>query len=101
MAPPSDAFQQRFARLVRPLSFDAAFAGGWRLGELRARPGRVEVELRHELEPPLVVEIVPRGGGPHFQRSRHYEIRAAAREFTAAQREALNALSSAIVENDR
>jgi hypothetical protein len=101
LAPAGEALRGRFARLVRPLSFDGAFAGGWRFGQLRACPGIVEVELRHEAEPQLVVELVPRGQGAHFQRSRHYEIRAAGREFTAAQRQALAVLSQAITENDR
>jgi hypothetical protein len=101
MAPASHAFQQRFARLVRPLPIDGTFAGGWRFARLSTRPGRVEVELSHEAEPPLVVEIVPRGRGPHLRRSRHYDIRAAARESSAAQRKALDVLCSAIVENDR
>jgi hypothetical protein len=101
MAPPSAAFQQRFARLVRPLALDQSFAGGWRFGRLSARPGRVAVELQHEREPALVVEIVPRGRGPHFRRSRHYDIRALERECTAGQHEALTALSQAIADNDR
>jgi hypothetical protein len=101
MEPASEAFQRRFARLVRPLALDQTFAGGWRFGQLSARPGRVAVELQHELEPALLVEIVPRGQGPHFRRSRHYDIRALEREFTAAQHEALTALSRAIAENDR
>ena len=100
LAPASEAFRRRFARLVRPLSFDGPFAGGWRFGEVLAAPGRVEVELRHAVEPRLVVELVPRGHGPHFRRSRHYEIRAAERKFTAAQHEALTVLSEAIAEND-
>lgn len=101
LAPAGDALRGRFARLVRPLSFEGDFAGGWRFGQLRARPGLVEVELRHEVEPQLVVELVPRGQGPHFHRSRHYEIRATGREFTVAQREALAVLSEVITENDR
>ena len=100
LSPASDAFRQRFARLVQPLSFDATFADGWRFGQLRARPGLVELELQHAVEPRLVVELVPRGRGQHFRRSRHYDIRPAGREFTAAQREALTALSQAILEND-
>jgi len=101
LAPASEKLRERFARLVQPLSFDATFADGWRFGPISARPGHVRVELRHAVEPPLVVELVPRGQGPHFQRSRHYEIRAAAREFTAAQRAALTALSRAVTTNDR
>jgi hypothetical protein len=100
MRPASDGLRQRFARLVQPLSFDAAFAGSWRFGQLSARPGRVEVELRHADEPPLLIELVPRGDAPHFQRSRHYDIRVSARELTAAQREALTELSQAIAKND-
>ena len=101
LAPADEAFQGRFARLVSPLPFDGSFAGGWRFGPLRTGPGLVAVELLHEQEPPLLVEIVPRGDGGHFQRSRHYDIRAAARDFTAAQHQALRALSAAIARNDR
>jgi hypothetical protein len=100
LSPASDALRQRFARLVQPLSFEAPFADGWRFGQLRACPGLVELELRHAAEPRLVVELVPRGRGRHFRRSRHYDIRAAGRDFTAAQREALTVLSQAILEND-
>lgn len=101
LAPASDALRQRFARLVRPLAVDAVFAGGWRFGPLRAQPGRVQVELEHAVEPPLVVEIVPHGPGAHFQRSRHYDIRATGGDFTVAQREALSTLCQAISANDR
>lgn len=100
LTPAGEALRGRFARLVRPLSFDGTFAGGWRFGQLRARPGLVEVELRHDAEPQILVELVPRGQGPHFHRSRHYEIRATGRDFTAAQRKALTTLSHAIAEND-
>jgi hypothetical protein len=101
MEPATEAFQQRFERLVQPLAFNQTFAGGWRFGQLSTRPGRVEVELRHDREPALVVEIVPHGRGPHFRRSRHYDIRSLERECSAAQREALTALSQAIADNDR
>jgi hypothetical protein len=102
MVPATDAFQRRFARLVHPLSLDQTFAGGWRFGQLSTRPGRVEVELTHEIEPPLLVEIVPRQRrGAHFRRSRHYDIRTAARECTSAQHAALTVLSEAIADNDR
>lgn len=100
MAPASDALRRRFETLVRPLSLNGTFADGWRFGQLRACVGRVELELQHAAEPQLVVELVPRGKGQHFRRSRHYNIRAAGRELTAAQREALSALSQAIVDND-
>jgi hypothetical protein len=71
MAPAGPGMRSRLARLVQPLSFDATFAGGWRFAEISAQPGRVEVGLQHDEEPSLVVELVPRGRGPHFQRSRH------------------------------
>jgi len=100
MAPASEALRTRLARLVRPLSFDDTFAGGWRFGQVSARPGRIEVELRHTVEAPLVVEIVRHEQAPHFRRSRHYDIRTAAHECTRAQREALTALSQAIADND-
>lgn len=100
LAPASAAFRDRFARLVQPLALDDAFAGGWRFGELRMRPGQVRVELQHDAEPQLVVELVPRGRGPYFRRSRHYEIRAAGRDFTPGQHAALSALSEAIAAND-
>jgi hypothetical protein len=100
LSPASDALRQRFARLVQPLSLEATFADGWRFGRLRARPGLVELELQHAVESRLVVELVPRGRGQHFRRSRHYDIRAAGRDFTAAQREALAVLTQVILEND-
>jgi hypothetical protein len=101
LAPASAALRERFARLVEPLSIEGTFASGWRFGAIRTRPGCVAVELQHSREAPLTVEIVPRGSAPHFQRSLHYDIRAAAREFTAAQSAALAALSRVIVANDR
>jgi hypothetical protein len=101
LSPASEALRQRFARLVQPLSFDATFADGWRFGQLRACPGVVELELQHAAEPRIVVELVPRGRGQHFRRSRHYDIRASGRDFTAAQRQALAVLSQAILDNDR
>lgn len=100
MAPATEAFRERFARLIQPLPFDGTFADGWHIAELRTRPGRVEIELEHGREPKLVVELVPRGGGPHFRRSRHYEIRAAGRDFSGAQTGALSALAEAIQSND-
>jgi len=101
LAPADETFQNRFARLVEPLPFAGSFADGWRFGTLRTRPGLVAVELLHDREAPLLVEIVPRGDGGHFRRSRHYDIRAVARDFTVAQRQALHALAAAIVHNDR
>lgn len=101
LSPAPPALRERLARLVHPLAFDDRFAGGWQFGDIRAATGRVAVELRHDAEPPLVVEIVPHARAPHFRRSRHYDIRAAATELTAAQREALAALSQAIAANDR
>ena len=53
------------------------------------------------VEPPFVIELVPRGRGPHFRRSRHYDIRAAGRDLSAAQHEALTALGQVITDNDR
>lgn len=100
LAPASAAFRDRFARLVHPLRFDEAFAGGWRFGRLNTRPGQVQVELHHDAEPQLLIELVPRGDGPYYRRSRHYEIRAAGRDFTSAQEQALSAVSQAIVAND-
>jgi len=100
LAPADTALQQRFARLVRPLSFEHEFAGGWRLGVLRASPGHIQIEIRHEIEAAFVVDIVRRGNTPCFRRSRHYDIRAAARELTPTQHDALAALAHAIVTND-
>ncbi len=99
--PASSAFRQRFATLIRPLPVSGIFAGGWQIADIRTRPGLVEIELAHGAEPKLLVEVVPRGQGPHFRRSRHYEIRAAGRKFTAAQTGALTALAEAIQSNDR
>ena len=92
--------RSRFARLVSPIRVEESFAGGWRIGDLAAAPGRLEVQLTHEREVPLVVELVPRGDGPRYERSRHYDIRHRNAEINVAQREALNALCQAIARND-
>jgi hypothetical protein len=100
LAPASDSFRNRFARLVQPLPLDGTFAGGWRFGPLLARPGHVEVELRHGGESGVVVELVRRGDGPCFRRSRHYDIRAVGRDLTNSQLAALTTLAQAIQNND-
>jgi len=97
----SEAFRERFARLVHPLSLADPFAGGWRIGELRTCPGQVQVTLSDASRRTLVVDIVPRGSGAHFERSRHYDIRAVGRDLDEAQRRALTELSQAIAQNDR
>lgn len=100
LAPASDALRARLERLVHPLPLDGPFAGGWQIGGVRAAPGRVELELLHQAEPRLLVELVPRGQGPHFRRSRHYDIRATGRQLTVPQHTALTALAAAIAAND-
>jgi hypothetical protein len=91
----------RFLHLVRPLSRGADFAEGWTFGELAAAPGRLRVTLTHDREEPLVVELVPRGSGPRYRSSRHYDIRYESASITAAQRAALDAVCAAIERNDR
>jgi len=100
LRPADTAFRSRFEKLIRPLSLESAFARGWRFAGLSTCPGRVQVDLRHADGPRLSVELVPRGQGPHFRRSRHYNIRATGRELTAAQRRALETLADTIRVND-
>jgi hypothetical protein len=93
--------RRRFVKMIAPIPEDAPFAEGWRLGELFAGRGKLQVHLTHAAEAALVVELVSRTEGPAFARSRHYDIRHVAPDPTAAQRAALEAISAAIVRNDR
>ena len=93
--------RNRFQRLVRPLSIDGSFADGWRVTELTTAPGLLRVHLGHAGEEPLVMDIVPRGEGPRYARSRHYDIRFRNPSVSVDQRRALNAVCSAIAANDR
>lgn len=91
--------QERFARLVRPLSFERRFADGWSFGTLTVDTGRVRVRLEHPREAALWMEIVPRGSSSCFARSRHYHIRHDAPTLTSAQRAALQVVCDAIMAN--
>ncbi len=101
LQPAPEELRHRFARLILPLSLDAPFAGGWKIGALLAERGRVAVELRHPDEPPFFVELVAGTRGDHFRRSRHYLIRTRERTLGRAQETALCALADAIARNDR
>lgn len=92
--------RRRFEKLVSPLDFVETFAEGWRLKGLRRRPGLLEVEMRHPEEGGMWVQLVPRGDGPRYHRSKHYDIRVRTRDMTPAQRLALDALCLAITQND-
>lgn len=100
LAPASEAFRNRFARLIQPLPLEGTFAGGWRFGPLLARPGHVEIELQHGDQSEMVVQLVRRGNRPSFQSSRHYDIRAVGQELTTSQLGALSELAQAIQRND-
>jgi hypothetical protein len=91
--------RERFAKLVQPLPFDG-FASGWSIGGLQAEAGSVRVELRHQAEPPVTVELALHGQGPRRARSRHYDIRALNAALTPAQEQAVSLVCSAIVRND-
>lgn len=101
LGPVGPELRQRMARLLEPLSLTEEFAGGWRFAELRAQRGHVQIEIQHAHDPSLRVDIVPRSQAPCYQRSRHYDIRAAARDLTPAQHQALDVLAQAILANDR
>jgi hypothetical protein len=93
--------RERFARLVRPLAFERAFAEGFRFGALSVGEGRLRIELTRSDEEPLLVEILPRANATGFSHSRHYAIRHVNPAVTAPQRRALEALCQAIARNDR
>lgn len=99
-AAPSEV-RERLALLLRPLRLDASFAGGWSVGELLAAPGRLRVQLEREGEDDVVLEIVPRGAGPSYARSRHYAIRHVNPSLSEPQRRAMDAVCRAIAANDR
>ncbi|MFT3769693.1 MAG: hypothetical protein QM820_30010 [Minicystis sp.] len=98
-APP--ALRQRFERLVRPLPIDGSFAGGWSVTDLVTAPGLLRVHLGRAGEEPVVLEIVPRGDGPSYARSRHYDIRFQNPSLSPVQRRALDEVCGAITANDR
>ncbi len=93
--------RKRFQRLVRPLPIEGSFAGGFRVTDLATAPGLLRVHLARAGEEPLVVDIVPRGEGPSYARSRHYDIRFRNPSVSVDQRRALDAVCRAITENDR
>lgn len=99
-APSQSIMRSRLAKLVSPLAMDRPFARGWRFGEVSMHHGRVRLQLVHEREPDVEVAIVPRDGKRSFARSRHYAIRHAGAELSAAQEQALRTVCDAIVRND-
>jgi hypothetical protein len=101
LVPAPERVRARLARLLAPLPASGTFGEGWRLERVSSGPGRIEVELHHDAEPSLVIEIAPRGDGPCFRRSRRYDIRALARQFTRAQERVLTQFCDAIAANDR
>lgn len=101
LSPASSELRRRIGRLLQPLSLSEEFADGWRFADVRAQRGHVQIELQHAHDPSLRIDIVPRSQDPCYQRSRHYDIRAAARDLTPAQQQALTSLAQAILANDR
>ncbi|MBX3272710.1 MAG: hypothetical protein KF729_20785 [Sandaracinaceae bacterium] len=91
----------RLAKLVRPLSLEGEFAGGWRFGALALRPRGLSVALEHPEEGAVALDIVPRAGGARYARSRHYDLRHGGTALSEAQDRALRAVCAAIVQNDR
>ncbi len=101
LAPASEEFLEKFAALIAPLPIQGDFAGGWQIGGVATRPGRVEVEMCHAEEPAVRLELVPRGDGPYLRRSRHYHLRAIGKDLNPSQQRAAETLVDAIVANDR
>jgi hypothetical protein len=102
-APAADLseLRRRLDQLVHPLDLEAGFSEGWRLSGLSAVPGRVSLTLSHPEEPALSFDLVPRGSGDAFRRSRHYDLRYAHRQLTDSQTRAAASLAEAICRNDR
>jgi hypothetical protein len=100
-APAPPALRERFEKLVRPLPLDGPFAEGWRVTDLATAPGLLRVQLGRASEAPVVLQIVPRGAGPSYARSRHYEIRYENAAVSAGQRRAIDEVCRAIAANDR
>lgn len=99
---PTDAeLRARLAPLLRPIALDGAFAGGWRIGALSARPGRLRLSLDRQGEEALVVDLVPRSEQPAYARSRHYDVRHVGRAIAPHARRALEAIANALRANDR
>ncbi len=99
--PDEGVVRERFAALVRPLSLDGAFAGGWRFGALLMRPGGLRVTLEHPSQPAFELHITLRDGGPRFARSRHYDLRHDRDGLSSEQDRCMRAVCRAIVDNDR
>ena len=100
LVPADKSFRQRFAQLIQPLPLEGTFAGGWSVSELRVGRGRVEVGIRHDHEADLLVDLVPRGKGPYYRQSRHYDLSARGSNLSAAQSRVLTLLAEAICRND-
>jgi hypothetical protein len=98
---PSSELHRRFADLVRPLAIDEGFAGGFRLTALAGGPGLLRASFGRDEGAPIVLEIVPRGDGARYARSRHYDLRYRDREASDEQRRAIDAVCRAIQANDR
>lgn len=97
----SASVHARLRRLLAPLDLDAGFESGWRLGELTTDTGRLRVELVHEHEAPLLLDIAPRGTTPYYARSRHYHLSYRNSALSDAQRRALEVLARALSQGDR
>jgi len=92
----------RLRHLARPLDLDRGFAGGWTLRQARlAGPGSLRLRFLHPDGARLDVDVSTQPGDRAFARSRHYAIAAVDQPISSAERNALEALCKAVVENDR
>lgn len=96
--PSEEELRARLSALLRPLP--AEFAGGWRIGELSARPHRLRVALRRGAEV-VTLDLVPRSSQPAFARSRHYDVRHLGRDLAEGPRQAVETFCRALRANDR
>ena len=97
----SSELRTRFAHLLRPLAIDATFGDGFRLTELLTTRGLLRARFERAGDEPLVLDIVPRGDGPRYARSRHYDLRFGNPSVSTAQQRVLDAVCRSIIANDR
>lgn len=100
LPPASSELRQRLATLLRPWSLEGEFEAGWRITDVRARRGLVELELRHANEEPVVLRLSPRSDAAAFGRTSHYDIRVLGRQLTRSQETAARLISSTLARND-
>lgn len=94
------ALRRRLVTLLSPLDAENGFERGWRLGSVALERGTLRAVFSHASEEPLVLDIRPRGDGPRFACSRHYDLSYANDSLSDSQRSALATLCRAVRAND-